>query len=85
MKHASHVNGELGAFFRLPGLAYDAALELGYDYSNRTHRVIDLCAGIGVLASATLHRYPTAKLVCVELNSETNKANSFEVAKSFPG
>ena len=67
---ATHVNGELGAFFTPLALAYDAALELGYDYSDKTHRVIDLCAGIGVLAYATLRRYPKAKLVCVELNPE---------------
>lgn len=66
---ANHINGEAGAFFTPYPLAYDAVLELGF-YVSKGKRVIDLCAGIGVLAYAALQRFPELELVCVELNKE---------------
>ena len=67
---ANHVNGMAGAFFTPFDLAFDAALELGLGQQSRSHRVIDLCAGIGVLAYATLARFPGVDLVCVEINAD---------------
>lgn len=68
---ALHINSVAGAFFTPAGLARDTILEV------EPHgRVIDLCAGIGTLASevwdkATWHTHDNPpELVCVELNSE---------------
>lgn len=64
---ANHINSETGAFFTPLALAYDFALELGFN-TGESHRVIDLCAGIGALSYATKVRYPNVELVCVEIN-----------------
>jgi SAM-dependent methyltransferase len=63
---ATHENGAAGAFFTPFGLACDFAL----DGSGR--RVIDLCAGIGVLSYIIHHRGKwgerLAEITCVEIN-----------------
>ncbi|MFE4512683.1 methyltransferase [Kitasatospora sp. NPDC056783] len=52
-----------GAFFTPWGLAVDVAVEV------TGHRIIDLCAGIGALASACLTYGPRGReVVCVERN-----------------
>ncbi|WP_051740060.1 methyltransferase [Kitasatospora sp. MBT66] len=52
-----------GAFFTPPGLAVDMAVEV------TGHRIVDLCAGIGALASACLTYGPRGReIVCVERN-----------------
>lgn len=66
---ATHINGVAGAFFTPLSLAWDAALEVGGE-SEKPWHVVDLCAGIGILAYAILRRYPDAKVVCVEINPE---------------
>lgn len=66
---ALHMNGAAGAFFTPMTLALDAVLELGYGYDDH-RRLIDLCAGIGVLSYAVLQRYPNTKIVCVECNAD---------------
>ncbi len=70
---ANHINSEAGAFFTSLDLAYDVAFATGYDYSSGREgkvRVLDMCAGIGVLSHALLHRYPHIEVVCLEVNSE---------------
>lgn len=63
---ATHNNGTAGAFFTPDGLASDFALDVGGG------RVIDLCAGIGILASHVIGRGYTRtnvrEMVCVEIN-----------------
>ncbi|MEM8562247.1 MAG: methyltransferase [Pseudomonadota bacterium] len=67
---ATTVNGEAGAFSTPLDLAWDAALELGTCQDNTGRRIIDLCAGIGVLAYTTLIRHPGAEITCIEINPE---------------
>ena len=62
------VNGEAGAFFTPWGMAFDFALELGLGYATHPARGVDLCAGIGMLSYAAIHRNPTLRMVCVEIN-----------------
>lgn len=62
---ANHVNSIAGAFFTPIGLARDFSIEVSGD------RIIDLCAGIGVLSfAASLHirREQLPEIVCVEKN-----------------
>lgn len=59
---ANHTNGAFGAFFTPLDMAYDFSMDV---YPNK---IIDLCAGIGVLSFAILSRYPDAEITCVELN-----------------
>lgn len=79
---AVHMNAAAGAFFTPFALGWDAVLELGYGYDERPRRVIDLCAGIGVLAYAILKRYPTTEVVCVELNRDYVEAGRKVVPKA---
>jgi len=67
---ANHVNGSAGAFFTPLDLAWDAALELESVRENHERRVIDLCAGIGVLSYCVWHRYRGIDITCVEINPE---------------
>ena len=64
---ADTCNTEFGAFFTPLELAYDFAIECGNNTGKGT-RIIDLCAGIGVLSHAIHTRYPEAEIVCVEQN-----------------
>lgn len=59
--------GDFGAFFTPPDLALDAALEFGLQ-PDSTGRIVDVCAGIGVLAFAVLTRFPNVDVTCIELN-----------------
>jgi len=63
---ATHENGAAGAFFTPFGLACDFALD------GAGRRVIDLCAGIGVLSYIIHHRSKwgerLAEITCVEIN-----------------
>lgn len=65
---ANHSNGKAGAFFTPLDLAFDFAFDVG------GNRVVDLCAGIGMLSYAFLgrNRYEKEKLeiVCVEVNPD---------------
>jgi hypothetical protein len=62
---ANHVNGEAGAFFTPYDLAFDFAIDAGGG------RVIDLCAGIGMLSYAVWHRSTyKARITCVERNAD---------------
>jgi predicted RNA methylase len=58
---ATNLNGLNGAFFTPPALACDFATEL------HGNRVIDLCAGIGMLGHASTLFMPDIDLTCVEL------------------
>lgn len=58
-------NAALGAFFTPWGLARDFCHEV-----NQSKKVIDLCAGIGMLSFMIDHFYGPEKLYCVELNKE---------------
>lgn len=63
---ANHINGAAGAFFTPWDLAGDFALDGG------SGRIIDLCAGIGILSYFLHHRSlwgtRPAEITCVELN-----------------
>lgn len=67
-----HEVGRAGAFFT----PFDLALDLALDVTG--HRVVDLCAGIGVLAYACARRHrwdeasgaPALQLTCVEVNPD---------------
>ncbi|SER77914.1 Methyltransferase small domain-containing protein [Pseudovibrio axinellae] len=64
---AEFENGSTGAFFTPEGLAWDFT----FDVSG--HKIIDLCAGIGMLAYATYHRLmhrngKAPEITCIERN-----------------
>lgn len=62
---ANHVNGAAGAFFTPFDMAFDFAIDAGGG------RVIDLCAGIGMLSYAVWQRTnQTAQITCVERNAD---------------
>ncbi|MCV0348481.1 MAG: methyltransferase [Nitratireductor sp.] len=67
---ANHVNGAAGAFFTPFDMAFDFAFDVGGP------RVIDLCAGIGMLSYAVYqrHRYghhdTKLQITCVERNAD---------------
>ncbi|SHN17078.1 methyltransferase [Roseibium suaedae] len=65
---ANHINGAAGAFFTPWGLAADFSIDAG----GAGGRVIDLCAGIGILSYFLHHRAKWAdncpELTCVEVN-----------------
>lgn len=71
---ANHVNGEAGAFFTPFDMAFDFAIDAGGG------RVIDLCAGIGMLSYAIWQRSRfydrRPQITCIERN-----ADYFEVGK----
>jgi len=62
---ATHLNAKAGAFFTPLQLARDVALNVGSG-----GRVIDLCAGIGMLAFAVDWAGQETEIVCVEANAE---------------
>jgi len=66
---ATNVNTVAGAFFTPLDLAWDHAFEMACK-DQPGIRVIDLCAGIGVLSYAIAHRYPNVDITCVEINPE---------------
>lgn len=67
---ANHVNGEAGAFFTPYDLAFDFTID-AIGQGGYGGRVIDLCAGIGMLSYAVWWRSDRrAKITCVERNAE---------------
>lgn len=65
---ATHINSAAGAFFTPYGLARDFAIE------TFAGRMIDLCAGIGILsfAASMMHRWSSERLdiTCIEINPD---------------
>lgn len=67
---ATNINSQAGAFFTPYDMAFDFAFDVGGP------RVIDLCAGIGMLSYATYHRHAWGhhdsklQITCVERNPE---------------
>lgn len=70
---ANHITSKSGAFFTPFGLARDLSLHIPYQ-REKTVRIIDLCAGIGVLSYAACAGSDWGKvdadIVCVELNPD---------------
>lgn len=66
---ATNINSQAGAFFTPYDMAFDFAFDVGGP------RVIDLCAGIGMLSYATYHRHKwrgstPPQITCIERNPE---------------
>lgn len=65
---ATHVNGAAGAFFTPYDMAFDFAFDVGGP------RVIDLCAGIGMLSYAvwcrSVRNEDRPKITCIERNAD---------------
>lgn len=71
---ARHINGLAGAFFTPQGLARDLAIHIPYK-AGETIRIIDLCAGIGVLSYAAYRDYNSwgnchTDITCIEVNPD---------------
>lgn len=71
---AEHINSKTGAFFTPFGLATDFTLHIPYIYE-KTIKIIDLCAGIGVLSyAASLEGNGWSRcysdITCVEINPD---------------
>lgn len=71
---ANHINSKSGAFFTPFGLAQDFSLHVPYMY-HHSIRILDLCAGIGVLSYATLFQNFCENdyhmdVTCVETNPD---------------
>ncbi|WP_195985341.1 methyltransferase [Clostridium sp. D33t1_170424_F3] len=71
---AEHINSKAGAFFTPFGLANDFVLQIPYRYEH-TIRIIDLCAGIGILSYAASLEGNSwsrsyADITCVEINPD---------------
>lgn len=65
----TNVNGVAGAFFTPLDLAWDHAFEMAC--ADRPGiRVIDLCAGIGVLSYTLSQRFSNVEVTCIEINPE---------------
>lgn len=65
---AEHINGAMGAFFT----PYDLAADFGIDAQCSNGRMIDLCAGIGILSYFPHYRgqwgNDTPEIACIEAN-----------------
>jgi hypothetical protein len=67
---ANHVNGEAGAFFTPFDMAFDFTID-AIGQGGYGGRVIDLCAGIGMLSYAVWWRSDRrAQITCVERNAD---------------
>lgn len=67
MEDAECINSKHGAFFTPFGLANDFTLQIPYKYEKKI-KIIDLCAGIGVLSYAA--SLDTCNIICVEINPD---------------
>lgn len=73
-EEANHINSMAGAFFTPYGLARDLAIHIPVGYQEH-YRVIDLCAGIGILGYAVSmqfnsHKQSSVDITCVEINPD---------------
>ncbi len=67
---ANHVNGAAGAFFTPYDMAFDFTID-AIGQGGYSGRIIDLCAGIGMLSYACWHRsHQKARITCVERNPD---------------
>lgn len=70
---ANHITSKTGAFFTPLGLARDFSLQIPYQ-REKTIKIVDLCAGIGVLSYAACADNDwgrvNADITCVELNPD---------------
>jgi hypothetical protein len=67
---ANHVNGAAGAFFTPYDMAFDFTID-AIGQGGYGGRIIDLCAGIGMLSYACWHRSDKkARITCVERNPD---------------
>lgn len=73
---ANHINSKAGAFFTPFGLARDLVFHIPYSHGQTT-KIIDLCAGIGVLGYAAQKEQETdyfthckSEITCVEINPD---------------
>lgn len=67
---ANHVNGAAGAFFTPYDMAFDFTID-AIGQGGYGGRIIDLCAGIGMLSYACWHRsHQKARITCVERNPD---------------
>lgn len=67
---AESMNSKYGAFFTPFGLASDFGLEI---YRGKDYKIIDLCAGIGILSFIAYHHCEESdrpQITCLELNSK---------------
>lgn len=71
---ANHINSTAGAFFTPYGLARDLRLHIPLNYKDHV-KLIDLCAGIGVLSYMAAHACDSrnqcsVEITCVEINPD---------------
>lgn len=67
---ANHVNGAAGAFFTPYDMAFDFTID-AIGQGGYGGRIIDLCAGIGMLSYACWHRSrQRARITCIERNPD---------------
>lgn len=69
---ANNINSQVGAFFTPFGLARDFVIEIYGD------KLIDLCAGNGILSFMAYHNANIKDITCIELNH-----NYYEVGKKL--
>lgn len=67
---SNHDNSRAGAFFTGLDLAYEFGIECNFGPQERKLRVLDLCAGIGVLSFGATRFMDDVELVCLECNPD---------------
>ena len=71
---ANHINSTAGAFFTPYGLARDFRLHIPLNYKDHV-KLIDLCAGIGILSymaarACDNHNQCSVEITCIEINQD---------------